>query len=208
MHLDRENRIGSEPCLVWCPVSLNHYLIHTALIGCVQANDCLGYFTVNVGDCRPNILSAVRGSSPSLSSTASFSPVEAPNGTAAIPCVPSANVTSTSIVGLPRESRISRPMIDVIVVMKLRCLYLQSSPQEQGSEWQRDVVVREAAPLQPELRTAVAIFLFRPGILADPADARAGTLVAAPLLFIGDLPFMRYGGSWCGQSFESSVESA
>ena len=43
---------------------------------------------------------------PSLSSTASNAPVDAPLGTAARLCVPSSSTTSTSTVGLPRESRI------------------------------------------------------------------------------------------------------
>src|SRR5437870_10000135 len=46
--------------------------------------------------------------SPSLSSTASRLPVEAPEGTAARPHAPESSWTSTSTVGLPRESRISR----------------------------------------------------------------------------------------------------
>ena len=46
--------------------------------------------------------------SPSRSSTASNRPVEAPDGTAARPLAPDSSVTSTSMVGLPRESRIWR----------------------------------------------------------------------------------------------------
>src|SRR5215217_5261502 len=46
--------------------------------------------------------------SPSRSSTASKAPVDAPEGTAARPSEPSSRMTSTSTVGLPRESRISR----------------------------------------------------------------------------------------------------
>ena len=45
-------------------------------------------------------------SPPSRSSTASNSPVEAPEGTAARPAAPDFSSTSTSTVGLPRESRI------------------------------------------------------------------------------------------------------
>src|ERR1022692_1074733 len=41
-------------------------------------------------------------------------PVEAPDGTAARPWAPPASVTSTSSVGLPRESRISRACIVLI----------------------------------------------------------------------------------------------
>ncbi len=45
-------------------------------------------------------------SPPSLSSTASNAPVEAPLGAAARAWLPSSSATSTSIVGFPRESRI------------------------------------------------------------------------------------------------------
>src|SRR5699024_10226472 len=45
----------------------------------------------------------------SRSSSASNSPVEAPDGAAPRPTVPSASTTSASTVGFPRESRISRP---------------------------------------------------------------------------------------------------
>src|SRR6476646_8305522 len=50
-----------------------------------------------------------RAASPSRSSSASRSPVDAPDGTAARPNAPPSRVTSTSTVGFPRESRISRP---------------------------------------------------------------------------------------------------
>ena len=56
-------------------------------------------------------LAAVAALSPSRSSTASCSPVDAPDGTAARANVPSSSATSTSTVGLPRESRISRAPI-------------------------------------------------------------------------------------------------
>src|SRR5262249_38523547 len=58
-----------------------------------------------------------RALSPSRSSTASCAPVDAPDGTAARPRAPSSRVTSTSTVGLPRLSRISRPTISVMAVM-------------------------------------------------------------------------------------------
>src|SRR5438445_12200955 len=56
--------------------------------------------------CTP--LPRYRFLSPSRSSIASFSPVEAPLGTAALPRAPDSNSISASTVGLPRESRISR----------------------------------------------------------------------------------------------------
>ena len=48
--------------------------------------------------------------SPSRSSSASNSPVEAPLGAAPRPTVPSARYTSASTVGFPLESRISLPI--------------------------------------------------------------------------------------------------
>src|SRR5947207_15432844 len=68
--------------------------------------------------------------SPSRSSTASCSPVEAPLGTAAVPLAPLARVTSHSTVGLPRESRISRAWTEITVLMvgrTLPCLGLESN---------------------------------------------------------------------------------
>ena len=47
--------------------------------------------------------------SPSRSSRASNSPVDAPLGAVPLATVPSTSVTSASTVGLPRESRISLP---------------------------------------------------------------------------------------------------
>jgi hypothetical protein len=48
---------------------------------------------------------------------ASCAPVEAPDGTAARPMLPSSRVTSTSTVGLPRLSRIWRAWTSTIAVM-------------------------------------------------------------------------------------------
>ena len=45
--------------------------------------------------------------SPSLSSTASCTPVDAPEGTIALPTIPFSVVTSTSTVGFPLESKTS-----------------------------------------------------------------------------------------------------
>ena len=51
------------------------------------------------------------------SSIASFEPVDAPEGTAARPETPDSSATSASIVGLPRESRISRAMTSTMALM-------------------------------------------------------------------------------------------
>src|SRR6056297_2529921 len=45
---------------------------------------------------------------------ASWTPVEAPEGTAARPMTPFCRITSASTVGLPRESMISRPRMSAI----------------------------------------------------------------------------------------------
>src|SRR2546426_188271 len=60
--------------------------------------------------------------SPSRSSTASCSPVDAPLGTAAVPTAPLARVTSVSTVGLPRLSRISRAWTEMSVLTVERTL--------------------------------------------------------------------------------------
>ena len=58
------------------------------------------------------------GSPPSRSSTASNAPVDAPLGTAARANEPSSRSTSTSTVGLPRESRISRAPTASMIAMR------------------------------------------------------------------------------------------
>jgi len=52
-----------------------------------------------------------------LSSTASRLPVEAPEGTAALPIEPSDKTTTACIVGLPRESITSRPVTLAILTL-------------------------------------------------------------------------------------------
>jgi hypothetical protein len=55
---------------------------------------------------------------PSRNSIASWTPVEAPEGTAARPKAPDSSCTSTSTVGFPRESRIWRPRTCAIAVIR------------------------------------------------------------------------------------------
>src|SRR5207248_5979065 len=81
--------------------------------------------------------------SPSRSSTASCSPVEAPLGTAARPAAPLDSVTSASMVGLPRLSRISRACTERIVLMMARTLAVGA--------------VRVNARLEPNHRRAHAV---------------------------------------------------
>src|SRR5439155_13201834 len=67
---------------------------------------------------RSTPLPRKRAASPSRSSRASREPVEAPDGTAARPKVPSSRWTSTSTVGLPRESRISRAFTSLMYAIR------------------------------------------------------------------------------------------
>ena len=69
---------------------------------------------VDVRDRLQDALATEAPGSSSRSSSASCSPVEAPLGTAARPNAPSSSHTSTSTVGFPRESRISRAWTDSI----------------------------------------------------------------------------------------------
>src|SRR3990172_1872484 len=75
-----------------------------------------------------------RSLSPSRSSTASFSPVEAPLGMAALPTVPSSSVSSTSTVGFPRESRISPAHTSVMVVFMSNSRNDQEE-KNRGTSW-------------------------------------------------------------------------
>src|ERR1700687_2526315 len=60
----------------------------------------------------------------SRSSTASNEPVDAPEGTWALPLAPDSRNTSTSTVGFPRESRTSRAAMCSMAVMVLLWLLL------------------------------------------------------------------------------------
>ena len=72
-------------------------------------------FTESTASSTP--LPRYRFLSPSRLSTASCAPVDAPDGTAARPCWPPPRVTSTSMVGLPRLSRISRANTSMITLI-------------------------------------------------------------------------------------------
>ena len=66
-------------------------------------------------------------SPPSLNSTASCSPVDAPDGTAARPIIPFSVTTSTSTVGFPLESNIclARMLIIILIVVNFKFLIEQ-----------------------------------------------------------------------------------
>src|SRR3954451_19516856 len=83
---------------------------------------------------------------PSRSSTASQAPVEAPLGTAARVIVPSSRATSTSTVGFPRESRISRAPTASMLATDCS-LASHRGPGGTPPDTDRDGVLRQAPQL-------------------------------------------------------------
>ena len=99
-----------------------------------------------------------RALSPSRSSTASLAPVEAPDGTAARPTDPSASTTSTSTVGLPRESRISRARTTSGGQAGHRPAFrpIAAAPSDAGAAVEQDGDPRQLATLEELERGAAA----------------------------------------------------
>ena len=97
-----------------------------------------------------------RDLSPSRISHASWMPVEAPEGTIARTVMPPAVVRSTSTVGLPRESRTSRPTMELILVkvsgysflMRARTLAFTMAVGREGC---RDKMRSTPSPMQLQL---------------------------------------------------------
>ena len=104
-----QDRVGAEPGLVGRAVERDQRAVDRDLIlrrPCRRSPRRSRPRTALTAFSTP--LPPNRSLSPSRSSTASCAPVDAPDGTAARPVAPSARSTSTSTVGLPRLSRISR----------------------------------------------------------------------------------------------------
>ena len=111
--------------------------------------------------------------SPSRSSSASRSPVDAPDGTAARPNAPPSSVTSTSTVGLPRESRISRPCTLAIFIecLRVRIARLDArSRTESCSVCSTCVSVRHV--LDAPSAASIGVRLGRERFLAERSDER------------------------------------
>src|SRR5713226_1126800 len=100
--------------------------------------------------------------SASRSSSASCSPVEAPEGTAARPSAPPSSTTSASTVGLPRESRTCRPWTRAILVdmlppernLRRNSNLLEPQMNTDKHRWaeQRFLPQRRGGPSTPALR--------------------------------------------------------
>ena len=113
-HRDAEQRVGAEPALGRRAVERDHRLVERALVE-VAADERLRDLAVDVA--RPPCARPCRRSAPCRRRAAraprarrSTRPTAPPRG----PRAPPSSVTSTSTVGLPRESRISRPCTRVI----------------------------------------------------------------------------------------------
>lgn len=111
---DRENGVCTEVRLIFRAVKLEHDGIDRIDIRSIRADECRCDLLVDVRNRLRDALAAELRLVTIASSSASNSPVEAPDGAAARPTEPSSSVTSASTVGLPRESMISRPMTCMI----------------------------------------------------------------------------------------------
>ena len=88
------------------------------LLGRVEAEDRLADLGVDVLDRLQHALAEIaRGVAVAQARWPPSSPVDAPEGTAARPDTPDSSTTSASMVGLPRESRISRAMTSTMALM-------------------------------------------------------------------------------------------
>ena len=100
-------------------VELDHQGVEPALVLGLGARQRVEQVAVDRGHGLGDALAEIAMLVAVRRSTASCAPVEAPDGTAALPKAPSSRVTSTSTVGLPRLSRISRATISTIWVMRV-----------------------------------------------------------------------------------------
>src|SRR2546429_2790049 len=125
--------------------------------------------------------------SPSRSSRASCSPVEAPEGTAARPSDPPCGATAASTVGLPRESMIWRAWTLTIFVDMTACsprtcesIILQKNAAESQENGEKNPFVRN---LEGQFASS-GFRLFDKGLLANDDDnAGIGDVKAAAVGF-------------------------
>src|SRR3954451_14492039 len=118
-------------------------------------------------------------SPPSRSSTASKAPVEAPLGTAARVIVPSSRATSTSTVGFPRESRISRAPTSSMLGTGLS-LATQGEAAHLPRVAASSSPCGPAGPTSPD-RARLGLGVELAGVAADRLAQRVLDVPAAPL---------------------------
>src|SRR6266550_3079331 len=116
-----------------------------------------------------------RPRSASRSSSASCSPVDAPLGTAARPSAPSSSTTSTSTVGFPRESRISRAETSSISDIGGRCYRTFGAPTGGSAVRLPRRRLRELTERPHRVEPELAVELLRPiGSVRDQEDEVRG----------------------------------
>jgi len=101
---DGEHGVGAESPLSGGPVEVDQGPVDLSLVERIDAVECVAISPLTLLTAWRTPLPPNR-SPPSRSSTASWMPVEAPEGVMARPCAPESRTTSASTVGLPRESR-------------------------------------------------------------------------------------------------------
>ena len=102
-----EDRVGAEAGLVRRGVEIDEGEVDSPLVIRLDAPEGVGDLAGHVRDGLAHPLAAVAFVAVP-SSTASKRPVDAPDGTIALPLTPESRRHVTSMVGLPRESRTSR----------------------------------------------------------------------------------------------------
>ena len=131
---DPEDRVGAEPRLGVGAVELDQRRVEAALIERLDTDDRFGDLVVDVGD---RVLDPL--ASEALAAVAAARPLRgrrcwprsAPRPG---PVAPEASSTSTSTVGLPRESRISRPVTSTMMLTAAREVGGRRSETARG-EW-------------------------------------------------------------------------
>ena len=140
-HGHAQDGVGARLGLVGGAVGRQHRRVQPGLIEGVAADHRRGQDLADVVHRLVHALAQVALASPSRSSSASCSPVEAPEGTAPVAIAPDSSSTSASTVGLPRESRISRAetrlMMALAVLSWRRAHWHDRASRRKAPNWQR-----------------------------------------------------------------------
>src|SRR5258708_19230925 len=121
-----------------------------------------------------------RAASASRSSTASCFPVEAPEGTLATPRAPPSRVTSTSRVGLPRESRTSRAWTRLIDVANFTSWESGVSREQMGEVGRAAGADYGISPLQLMEVAGLATARVARKLIGAPLTGRRVSILAGP----------------------------
>ena len=170
---DAEQRVGAEPALVRGAVELDHRPVERALLGRPGPGQRRGDLAVDVGDRPADALAGPGARRRRAARPPRTLRSRRPEGTAASPRAPDSSTTSTSTVGLPRESRIWRAWIEEIVLTgapvysPAPAVAVRYSPVSAGGASPSGAAPGAAAP------AGSSSPLLRPSL---PAAAAAGTV--------------------------------